>query len=1254
MDYLYENLGDERFQEFCHCLINKEFSNTQAFPVGMPDGGRDSIVYLMKTHKKEFIVFQIKYVRNPNKIQDIHKWLTDTISKEVKKINNLIPKGAKEYYLLTNVKGTSHLDTGSIDKLNKVLEENIDIPSLCWWRDDLSRKLESDPILKWSFLEILHGQDILNSVLFQNLNEHKERRENVIRAYFADQYEMDNQVKFRQIDLQNYLLDLFTDVPIRIKKINDKDKALKLTLSSLDHSYNRRISISEDHFLSDERDNIGAAEFLLNPRVQNNIERVLLEGGPGQGKSTIVQYICQVHRIRILNKKDALQQIPDTFKNVPVRIPFKIDLRHVALWVENKNPYKGALSDEYFSNNWQKSLESFLVGHIFYHSKIEEFTSSDLVAILKLSQVLFVFDGFDEIANLSVREEVINFINNGLNRLIENCKSIQVLITSRPAAFSDTIGFSVNLYPHFELTDISPAITKEYVKKWVKASKLDSREAAEIRRLVEEKLEMPHLRDLAKNLMQLAIFISLLRTKGESLPNKRTALYDSYVELFFDRESEKNTVIRDNRDLIMTIHQYLAWILHSEAELYKTSGIIQIDELKERLNKYLQKHGHKTDISDIFKVVEERVCALVSRVQGTFEFEVQPLREYFCAKHLFKTSPYSPPGAEKPGTKPERFEAISHNFYWQNVLRFFAGCFDVGELPMITQKLKELVEDDLIKFTNYPYILASQLLSDYVFSQSPLNQNDVIKIIIEGINTGSILNPDGRRSNYELISLPSACGRNELVTTCFNQLKKFPKSDYAFELIGLIVNNSCETVERWVEYTSNIKGEHLTTWLDNAINLRIINKIDKATLIKIVKNEHAEITQRLQILINGNRLEIIDNNIELKELVFMGVLNGTISYLPHMENTDNSLHFLTMCLHPYILFRTINIDDSNTSFLGYLNHNIRHYPQEHDFKSVSEFQENDEIDIKIKKFLDLIFPVLNENISSWREHIKPWDTLVENGRYLFGDCWSLCIVAVIAAGIKSKEIFNDCNELCDSTKSLCKRVRYARMKSGNVKYWKSQLQKLECSDLSLLVFFTWATPKTIIQLLPILSSIVDSLSEDEYLKIANGIAGTSIISNFTKTQIKFIESEIKGNQVSNSLNYLLSFRFAYESRGKFIHEFITDFSGVMQDALELKLEYLVNNFFANSSDKKVLDEVKDVYSKIKKYSERHYYYRTHGDFDSIKIPLDISKNIMEKCKSYPRLIVALAEMSCRAEANKSLKPVGKIAEEGKWFDYVEN
>jgi len=278
MDYLYENLGDERFQEFCNVIIEKEFPNVQAFPVGQPDGGRDALAFIMGSSKKDFIVFQVKFVRNPRAIHEPHKWLMEILKDEIPKIERLIPKGAKGFYLLTNVSGTAHLNNGSIDSVNNILKENISIPAQCWWRDDISRKFESDPLLKWSFPEILNGQDILNSLIFQNINENKEKREAVINAYLSDQYKIDNEVKFKQIDLQNKLIDLYADVPLRIKEINRKDKNLRIVLDSINNS-NRRV-FEDDNLFHGREGNIGAANFLLNPDIQNGIERILLEGGP--------------------------------------------------------------------------------------------------------------------------------------------------------------------------------------------------------------------------------------------------------------------------------------------------------------------------------------------------------------------------------------------------------------------------------------------------------------------------------------------------------------------------------------------------------------------------------------------------------------------------------------------------------------------------------------------------------------------------------------------------------------------------------------------------------------------------------------------------------------------------------------------------------------------------------------------------------------------------------------------------------------
>lgn len=1252
MDYLYENLGDERFQEFCSCLVSKEFPNVQAFPVGQPDGGRDSIAYLMNTPKKEFIVFQVKFIRNANQHKDIHKWLTETIEGEIEKINKLIPKGAQRYYLMTNVRSTGHPDVGSKDKLNKILEDKVKIPSICWWREDINMLFEKDPIFKWSFMEILNGQDILNSILFNNINENRERRESVIRAYLTDQYEMDNEVKFRQINLQNGLYNLFTDVPIRVKNVTEKNKEMRRIYETFGNIRKNEMLLVEENYIFEERGGIGAAAFLLHPQVQDKINQILLEGGPGQGKSTISQYVSQVHRSRLLNKTSDIALLPNNIKNTPVRLPFKIDLRHIASWIENKNPYIGILSDEYFQNIWQKSLESFLVGHIYFHSKLEGFTTSDFISVCKLSPILFVFDGFDEIANLRVREEVIEFINKGLNRISVNSISIQVIITSRPAAFSDSIGFSENSYPHFELTDITPTIIDEYVEKWIRASKLNSKEASEIKRLVKEKLELPHLRDLAKTPMQLAIFISLLRTDGESLPNKRTALYDSYIRLFFNRESEKNLIIRDYRDLIIEIHEYLAWILHSEAELYKNSGTIHIEDLKRRLNKYLQKEGHQTDITDkLFQVVKERVCALVSRVQGTFEFEVQPLREYFCAKYLYKTKPYSPVGSEKLGTLPERFDAISHNFYWQNVVRFFAGCFDKGELSMLIQKLRELVDDDILKYTNYPRIITSQLLSDYVFSQYPLLLKDVIRIIIDGINIGNIINQKEISSHNENIVLPIECGRTELINECFKQLSTFPASDYAYELIGLIKNNPDKIVEKWNAFLPSIEQENLTTWLEYAYRLEIIHQIDDKILVDIInKADYVQTVKRLQIIINGNRIDLIEKFPEFKNVVFINILNNRINLLPR-NKICNSLGFLTLSTIPILLSRMLKSSDTNTSLLRFLLEFFRFSPARSIEGINLEFIINDSIDESIATFSKSIRSVLDTDLSVWRNSIEPWDVLVESGRSLFNDCWCFFVISVFSAGIKSVvQKYEEFYNLSDSAISLCKRARCARMKSGNAKYWEEQFKDRNNLQFKLLVFLTWATPKTIMQLNKILLPIIDSLKKDELLQLADGMEYTCYGSIFNKSQQAYLIKEIGEISLSDTFKFLLSKRFYVESKGKFICDDIDDSSEVMEGINELKLEYLVKKYLSNTSDETILSEIKKVYSKIKISEKKHFYYFLHQSIDNVKIPYEIAKKIMTNCREYPKSISILAEKACRVNAFEHIKPVGQIAKIEKWFE----
>ena len=71
-------------------------------------------------------MYQVKFSRcGPLAIINPHEWVKDIVDEEIPKVRELIPKGAKEYYLLTNVPGTAFPEAGSIDIVQKLLKEHL-------------------------------------------------------------------------------------------------------------------------------------------------------------------------------------------------------------------------------------------------------------------------------------------------------------------------------------------------------------------------------------------------------------------------------------------------------------------------------------------------------------------------------------------------------------------------------------------------------------------------------------------------------------------------------------------------------------------------------------------------------------------------------------------------------------------------------------------------------------------------------------------------------------------------------------------------------------------------------------------------------------------------------------------------------------------------------------------------------------------------------------------------------------------------
>lgn len=1117
MTYHYENLGDERFQHLALSILSAKFPNVQCLPVGQPDGGRDAFQTRFNS-KRTTIVFQVKYTRNPAN-KDERTALEELIKTESRKVEGLKTKGLRAYYMISNVSGTSHPEVGSIDRVNELLTSTFGVESHCLWRDDLDALLNNLPAIKWSFPDILKGTDILQFLVEKESAEISQNRKRAVHSYVASQYQDDREVRFKQADIQNKIVDLFVDLPMKVlAPARKKGTSLTINLSSGEAKRTttyQTISF-RNHFFRAQT----AAEAILNAALLTNSHRIVIEGAPGQGKSTITQYACQVHRIRILAHNSDLALLPKTHAQSLLRLPFRVDLRDYATWVGGRNPY--AVNEAQQTVN-SISLESFLSTQVSYLSGGLVFSPSDFLFIARSSPVCMVLDGFDEIADITVRKRVVSEITQCSERLLAHGTNLQIIVTSRPAAFANSPGFPVEEWTHYELQDLTDDETKLYTQKWMTAKSLPHRERQEFKRQVEEKLKQPHMQELARNPMQLTILLSLIMTRGFSLPDKRTAVYDSYMDTFFNREAEKSRIVRDRRDILVAIHRYLAWELHTKAESEAGTGSISERKLKELLRDYLFAQGYDPSmVEELFTGMIERVVALVSRVQGTYEFEVQPLREYFAGRFLYETAPYCPPGVECKGTKPERFDALERNFYWLNVTRFYAGCYSVGELSSLADGLISLSEAAGYRLLSHPTMLTTMLLSDYVFAQQP----NVVRRVVSSIYTRCSIIVLACVSRTG-ISLPEGCGRSFLAEAVYGMLSAVDLlEEHRTLLLRVVTGNTALSTrtERWKKERS----EDTSRWLSDGRKLGVLAALSTSDKEELLR-ERPDIY--LREVVAWFDPDLLNRDASVLEAGLTTALDGSRASSLSLSEVNVCITFdlLLLSISPMSYYGILNGTDDREAKYSF----FRFTPTE-----VLEFPKTDPLGKGLieqtNRWLITVGEELESTSALWRTSLVPWKKVIETGMLLFGNRWALQKLAVTSSNIKNRgEVGAWIEGSWDRAEQIADRMRYARLRSSNLKWWSKQFVFQETpSDgdlrLRLLVFFLFAKPKVLCGVCPPIEPLIDGLSPEDWTKTFEALS--ELLSTFDHIEAEPIlefSAPIKSQRLYALLGRRFGNRFTY-------------------------------------------------------------------------------------------------------------------------------
>lgn len=1257
MDYHYESLLDERFQMLCQSLLTREYPGVQCYPVGMPDGGRDATA----PEPGGRIVFQVKYARNPSGIKDPLKWIIAAIDGEVEKVRRLAERGATSFVLITNVPGTSHLDTGRMDKVQKHLDAVLPISGICWWRDDLDRRLDGNFDLKLKYPSLLSGADIVR-VLWEatGTGQDQQRRSHALRSYFADQSLRDSKVRFKQADLSpSPIFDLFIDVPAIPRKegkrfLKTDEAEYQRTLLSIAQS--REYSSNQiflEEGLQDEpvllfgfdietgertTHSVGAASLILSHAFSHMASRVVLEGAPGQGKSTFAQYIAQVHRTRILRTEE-IDKIPLQDVTSPLMMPFKIELRDLATWLKGIDPWAPG---ERTAHGRPRSLESALAAHVERYSGGVSFDVSDLLFVMREASSLVILDALDEVADLDDRQQVVDEVTEAATRL-ESCNAdLKIVITSRPTAVAGSPTFKGSDFFYLTLAAIHPTLAIQYTRKWAKARDLDDADLGMLLTTLEQKLKAPHMAELAKNTMQLSILLILTHLRGSTLPDKRTELYDAYIDVFLNREAEKDKTVRENRELLIKIHRYLGYYLHARAEVEGTTGRLSIDELREVLADFLERETSSspsmqrrvTELLDaLLTGVVERVVALVSRVEGTYEFEVQPLREYFAAKYLYETAPYAPATRRQPGTKPERFEGIAPNPYWMNVTRFFAGCFSEGELLDLADRTARLIEECDPEDAAYPRTLALCLLQDWVFTQSTPSMNRLLGAVFDkpGIRWASSQNFNSTRSAYgsgASVELSPTAGYENLVDHLWPLVAGGAVGE-ALGAVCLILRKQPKNAllaDMWHDEAVRKDSSELSHWFRVGNWIGVFESLDVSLFLGILNRiSDDDRDYALAAYLQGGGVPA-----ELP----MDILHRAVRAI--MNGAGEGDFRLSMASLGMPIFRAsdpalfIHSGGTSNYWRHLLNSVAREsFPIEKEFQAYSEY---------MKVFQGLLRD--QESIS-----FDQWRSLLAAMRNSYGKTWREYSLANIAVSAKdASERGAGASNLFDEEQPLLDRLRNARRRARQSDWWESQYH--QASDVLdrgmwVLAVFSWVRPEVLQEIATTFDRAVRELDDSTYGAVLEASRLANVFAKNSRSIVSFSVEEL--DRFGWRTLAIMQRRLVPESRARLESSFLKSRSK----------DYLAGSVFLGSITVRILNGEQDFNETMRllsSASRRGIIARVDSRFKreaSGRFRNENRSHVIRNSWDLPSLLVAFAHsgMSTR----RRFRPVMEIARSGNWF-----
>jgi predicted NACHT family NTPase len=340
----------------------------------------------------------------------------------------------------------------------------------------------------------------------------------------------------------------------------------------------------------------------------DRIERLVILGDPGSGKSSLLQFLA----LRWARIED-----PNLLYTEP--LPLLVELR------------------EY--DRWQCASGKSFVRFLHEGQTWHRLNQSDLDRKLRVhGATALLLDGLDEIFDPARRESVINDVQ----RFSNDYAGARIIVTSRVFGYKQGRLADAE-FRHFMLQDLDDSQISEFLGRWHETTfdKPDDREFKK-ERLARALRESRAIRELAGNPLLLTMMSILNR--NQELPRDRVRLYEQASRVLlheWDTEralgsdpqlkdkigyQEKAGILRDVADYMQHAPEGLAGNIIAREQLER----ILRDYLKDKLG-FMQPHALARALVDQLRERNFILCYLGA---DSYAFVHRTFLEYFCASAI--------------------------------------------------------------------------------------------------------------------------------------------------------------------------------------------------------------------------------------------------------------------------------------------------------------------------------------------------------------------------------------------------------------------------------------------------------------------------------------------------------------------------------------------------------------------------------------------------------------------------------------------